>query len=1037
MIASRREATKPVSGVGTRSRPWIVLAVAVGLALLASAPASGAVIPGVNGLLAVGECGGNTEGMIFGGDICTLQPDGSQLHRITSQKTDNEPAWSPDGTKLAFVRTDSAGHSHIEVVHADGSGLKAVTKGQSDDSPAWSPDGSKIAFVRGGQLHVVDVLSGATKRLDAGPRDGHPSWSADGSKIAFDSGTAPAVIEIINAAGGQPHELVPGIQPAWSPSDPTLAYTRFQANGDTVISLIDGIRGGASRDLTAGHCDDSPAWSPDARRIAFVRGTCMENAAVWVMDANGSHQTRVVAGFNPDWQAVPSGGPCAEGEVKFGNVDALGSFTQGAHGTCVSHTSVRINGIDFVPKAGGSVELDPAALGLRATGSGSIKVGPVTVRGWNGVLDLSLSKKLPAFTGRFSLLGIVLGQSLDLELSDKGAATFTGMQTVRLLDSDAVVNISVTTSNASRLSGAEIRVQPADADPKVHELSSCSFKKPAPVGFRCATVTNQKGNTYSGLVANSPGIVKLGFLPVAGLDLSYNRADGTGKWKAQGSVVLGDILPGPSFVAKALPTLGLGATFEVSPFKLDSAHFEISDLNLGLGPATLKHASFDLTLHPNLEVAGQAGLVAGPGDAVSIDAGFSYKRGDQSGFDLRLNGTYSVKNELSVQGYVEYDGRKGLIVRAGGQFDKDFGLGPVSATVSLRIDGAFARGGDFQLIGDGSASVWGQSLGLKGVVSNAGIGACGHISVFLFSGEIGFKHFWDGETDFNGCDFGGLYTVPGASTAQGATKTVTLAARLAREEIAVVGSTGPPFVTLTGPHGEQLVTPLTPNKLFATSHGLAIAVTGSRTTYFIVQRPAAGAWHITPAAGGAPPIRVRRADPLLPANVTAEVKRETRGRVLQWHSRPQHGQRITFLELGAGIDRSITTSSRAQGRVRFTPTTGPGGTRHIEALIFIDGFLRSQQTVATFHVSPPSPPRVRSASYRVRRNRVMVRWSPVPGAIAYDLVARLTNATLDYHASHTQSITILLPRHTRLLRISIKAITNRLTGPAKMVTHSK
>jgi LasA protease len=254
-----------------------------------------------NELLAIGVCGAAGEGSAPApGGICTLRPDGSQRRQVTNG-VDSEPAWSPDGTRIAFARSDSQGASQIEVVNADGSGIAALTNGQNDGAPAWAPRGDKIAFAHSGEIAVLDLMTGKLTFLTAGPRDYDPSWSADGSLIAFASGTAPAQIDVVTPTGGHRHSLVVGIQPAWAPSGNTLAFTRVTSLGSHIM-VTNGTTGRPVHELTAGQADSyAPAWSPNGKRIAFGRGQNMENPAVWVMNADGSHQTRLFGGYDPAW----------------------------------------------------------------------------------------------------------------------------------------------------------------------------------------------------------------------------------------------------------------------------------------------------------------------------------------------------------------------------------------------------------------------------------------------------------------------------------------------------------------------------------------------------------------------------------------------------------------------------------------------------------------------------------------------------------------------------------------------------------------
>ena len=77
--------------------------------------------------------------------IYTRNPDGSELTRLTSG-ADIEPAWSPDGTQIAFTRFYGATQGEIFVMNADGSNQRRLTANANDRNPTWSPDGTKIAF---------------------------------------------------------------------------------------------------------------------------------------------------------------------------------------------------------------------------------------------------------------------------------------------------------------------------------------------------------------------------------------------------------------------------------------------------------------------------------------------------------------------------------------------------------------------------------------------------------------------------------------------------------------------------------------------------------------------------------------------------------------------------------------------------------------------------------------------------------------------------------------------------------------------------
>ena len=110
--------------------------------------------------------------------------------------------------------------------------------------------------------------------------------------------------------------------------------------------------------------------------------------------------------------------------------------------------------------------------------------------------------------------------------------------------------------------------------------------------------------------------------------------------------------------------------------------------------------------------------------------------------------------------------------------------------------------------------------------------------------------------------------------------------------------------------------------------------------------------------------------------------------MLSWSVRPIPGQRVAFVERGGGVARTIVTTSRRRGSVRFRPGRGLGGRRHIIALVLQRGLPRRQLTVAGFGAAAArvrAPRRVRARS---GRRGLTISWRRSAGATGYDV--RLT-----------------------------------------------
>ena len=378
-------------------------------------------------------------------EIWTMAEDGSDQRRVLAALGDGRdyslPAWSPDGTRIAFTTwTNHLGaainlrnedqSAAIWTMNADGSDARmAIDAGDPSDAtpdhvwvPAWSPDGQWIAYT----LSPIGASSAPPPGAPApnqAPGPLGPPVVATGAQVwvARVDGSERGRISL---------ESIDSVSGVWSPDGSRFAYIVGSSTGAQIhVATINvGLPGAVAagppqlrddRVLVGSLANNwAPAWSPDGRWIVFSSNSS-GNDDIWIVAADGSGEPRqLTSDPGPDWVPVfsPDGARIAFASDRTGDAEV---WSMAADGTDPRNLSNNPGGFD------GTWSISWSTDGRIAYGAGSF--GPARASGWV-FEDLAAAQMLffgLALAG-VALLVVALGAPLGAFAAALGVVAIAG-----------------------------------------------------------------------------------------------------------------------------------------------------------------------------------------------------------------------------------------------------------------------------------------------------------------------------------------------------------------------------------------------------------------------------------------------------------------------------------------------------------------------------------------------------------------------------------------------------------------------------------